>query len=188
MERTEATSATSNKMLEMERITHENQANSPLLRLPPELRTEIYKYTLTDGRLVMKYPHCSFVPDSSNPRGARALLYTCRQIHHEAASLVMPCCVVEIIKINVFDVARTDEDVFPNGLVENYRLSRAQLTESEHRRFAQFKAIEPWESKWLSLKRLFLEMGTRWSIEEAGLKLCWLFGRGDLEVLWVDEE
>ncbi|KAI0583368.1 hypothetical protein Alg130_05707 [Pyrenophora tritici-repentis] len=65
---------------EQDKITSLNQTNSPLLRLPSELRNRIFDYVYTDA--AMK-------PD----KNAMALPLTCRQLNHETAILPYKYCV-----------------------------------------------------------------------------------------------
>ncbi|CAO2656942.1 Nn.00g057450.m01.CDS01 [Neocucurbitaria sp. VM-36] len=71
-------------------LTKNNQA-SPLLRLPPEIRTEIWKYVLggKEYRVVYEPNVRRFMLSQSHtePVHAMALLRTCRQIYSEAARM-----------------------------------------------------------------------------------------------------
>ncbi|EDU46696.1 hypothetical protein PtrSN002B_003673 [Pyrenophora tritici-repentis] len=188
MECTQAATAVSNKMRETDRIMRENQVNSPLLRLPAELREEIFKYALTDGKLVIGTQSMP-VPKSHSPHGVRALLYTCRQILQDAAPLVFPCCVIQRYRMNVFDLTARHENMFIRGRIENFRIPRGHLIRLEYMRRMKVEAGRVSNNMgWMSLKRLFLERGTKWTIEEAEVKFRWYFGRENLEILWVDED
>ncbi|KAF1959409.1 hypothetical protein CC80DRAFT_326837 [Byssothecium circinans] len=66
-------------------IAARNQRESPLLRLPAELRNEIYVYVLHSGYYHMSNIRCQRKP--TQPPKALALLCTSRQIHAEAILL-----------------------------------------------------------------------------------------------------
>jgi hypothetical protein len=64
-----------------------NQRDSPLLRLPLELREIIYDFTFIDSKVTVKQPRPSEFAVTARPRylceGFR-LLQTCAQIQEEA--------------------------------------------------------------------------------------------------------
>lgn len=82
-----------------------NATNSPLLRLPAEIRIAIYEYVLGggtfkfDGRLKFGNPQASFEDNKID------LLYVCRQINAEAALLPYA--------LNEFIFAYDSEDALP---------------------------------------------------------------------------
>jgi hypothetical protein len=64
--------------------TQQNQLDSPLLRLPAELRNRIYKFAFT-GQSVTVLPDRR--TDARKDLGTLALLLTSCQVHHETACL-----------------------------------------------------------------------------------------------------
>lgn len=96
-------------IVNLSQSTYSNQRNSPLLRLPAELRNKIYLYTLT-GHEISVYrtnpgtstPYFHYRPlDRDASWSAHpiqfSLLTTCRQLHHEVAHLR-----ISIYSLNAF--------------------------------------------------------------------------------------
>ncbi|KAF3001553.1 hypothetical protein E8E13_009730 [Curvularia kusanoi] len=81
-------------------ITLQNQKQSPLLRLPGELRNKIYGYFFSDYDIHMECEGFSFVGGSEFPhlRGNQlvAMSAVCRQLHDETALLPFRLCKVNI--------------------------------------------------------------------------------------------
>jgi hypothetical protein len=82
--------------------TLRNQLSSPLLKLPAELRAEIYKYVLQKAHGIYKFSYpffkvthhpldillsCPTLEWAHEIPNSFALLYTCRQLHHETRLL-----------------------------------------------------------------------------------------------------
>jgi hypothetical protein len=70
------------------RIALHNQRASPLLRLPAELRNQIYEYVLTFGVWFINENTGYADPCDAQP-GVLSLLSVCRQIYHETEFLAL---------------------------------------------------------------------------------------------------
>ncbi|KAI4629102.1 uncharacterized protein J4E87_003363 [Alternaria ethzedia] len=64
---------------EAREITLQNQLDSPLLRLPPEIRNKIYAYACSRTQAVFN--------NSPRARKSTAIISTCSQMHHEAHAI-----------------------------------------------------------------------------------------------------
>ncbi|CAN9355968.1 unnamed protein product [Alternaria alternata] len=70
------------------KIARENQQDSPLLRLPPELRCLVFEYALGGNTYMIRYHRTSkAVKNTTVAKHALALLSVCRQIFAETALL-----------------------------------------------------------------------------------------------------
>ena len=168
--------------------TQENQTNSPLLRMPPEVRTEIYKYVLAGGLIEVRDG-----PSGCRPTvvGVRELLYTCRQIEYEAAPLVMSCCHFEsgCSPYTFFQWPAGGEPHLYGG-IQNYRVSRYMMRELGQIRYLGNPLPKPVKLWYPTIKRVFLDAGPRdrsrgWkSLSVGGLEKCFrdLFALPNLEV------
>lgn len=89
-----------------------NQSESPLLRLPPELRNKIYKYALSFDRVYFTLNPAGYRlfyqedPAHNDPeRGTEeiltALTRACRQLRHEAAPLFFSCNEFSMVAVDV---------------------------------------------------------------------------------------
>lgn len=67
-----------------------NQRDSPLLRLPGELRNKIYRYTLSDHLWKLN------VPESRHGKTFASLAQVCRQTHMEIGVLPFQLCVFRL--------------------------------------------------------------------------------------------
>ncbi|KAF1974250.1 hypothetical protein BU23DRAFT_112915 [Bimuria novae-zelandiae CBS 107.79] len=77
-------------------IASRNSHQSPLLRLPAELRMKIYEFALAEGTVKVEMVNppgsiyaltsmaCRVIRVVSKERNLLALLYVCRQVNHEA--------------------------------------------------------------------------------------------------------
>jgi len=77
--------------------TAANQRNSPLLRLPAELRNLVYRYALGDRTLILSTRNRKTLRLRRRDTPAFSLLAVCTQIHSEAALLPY--------SLNTFDIA-----------------------------------------------------------------------------------
>ncbi|KAK3074109.1 hypothetical protein LTR53_003756 [Teratosphaeriaceae sp. CCFEE 6253] len=108
--------------------------DSPLQRLPPELRTDIYRLVLTQPQTIRITPNCIKAPQPpASERGAyvfrcnyhpdrgpvqaritkhaTALVQTCKAIYDEAASLPFTCNVFEIHEGHQFCPCRSSQSL-----------------------------------------------------------------------------
>jgi hypothetical protein len=71
-----------------------NQLNSPLLRLPGEIRNRIYEYTFSESVVVVSdgYANRSYTRKNNTPLH---ILATCQQIRHEATSFFWKHCTID---------------------------------------------------------------------------------------------
>lgn len=77
------------------------QPSSPILRLPTELRLEIYRYLLVSGRTLRMVRRKEVGSSSPKNRLFPAILRTCRLVHSEAADV--------LYRDNFFLAHRVDE-------------------------------------------------------------------------------
>ncbi|KAI4641186.1 hypothetical protein J4E93_008065 [Alternaria ventricosa] len=84
-------------------ITRDNQLNSPLLRLPGEIRNRIYEYTFFDAKVMVTDPDWDWngrVPwRNERPNHVLAI---CQQIRHEATSIFWNECMIQPVGIFFF--------------------------------------------------------------------------------------
>ncbi|KAF2846312.1 hypothetical protein T440DRAFT_521876 [Plenodomus tracheiphilus IPT5] len=83
----------------LESKTLENQPNSPLLRLPAELRNKIYMYTLPEKtvEVVFQAFRSYLYPGHLLPCSSASLVLTRRQIRHEALPLFYAYCTFQLL-------------------------------------------------------------------------------------------
>ncbi|KAI4714359.1 hypothetical protein J4E89_000038 [Alternaria sp. Ai002NY15] len=88
---------------DVDEIARDNQINSPLLRLPGELRNRIYECVFFDAEVNVTHPDWNW-----NGRGGRQVqsqihvLATCQQIRHEATSIFWNECMIYPVGIYTF--------------------------------------------------------------------------------------
>jgi hypothetical protein len=80
--------------------TELNQRNSPLLRLPAELRNQIYMFAFCNITVDVRSRYENDPIDNQNliqgHRRVVGLLTTCRQLHHEALPIFYEYCTFDI--------------------------------------------------------------------------------------------
>ncbi|KAF2833656.1 hypothetical protein CC86DRAFT_461962 [Ophiobolus disseminans] len=74
-------------MADHQTIMAHNQRNSPLLRLPAELRNSIYQYALSSSKVVVHLPLGDPLYRGSRLPVSLRFLTTCRQIYHETRDI-----------------------------------------------------------------------------------------------------
>ncbi|KAI4665169.1 uncharacterized protein J4E88_010617 [Alternaria novae-zelandiae] len=79
-------------------ITRSNQLNSPLLRLPGEIRNRIYEYTFFDCKMIVKDPHRRGLIYRRN-NSPLHVLATCQQIRHEATTIFWNECTIDAASV-----------------------------------------------------------------------------------------
>jgi hypothetical protein len=125
--------------------TQENQAHSPFLRLPAELRNLIYELS-SPTTLVKVHPHWDdprYYPDNDGPRGIIAFLQTCHQINGEAMQFFLSTstfdtelcslpgflsafgpertALVTSIVVDLFDVLRLGREMRNTGMTSEFK-------------------------------------------------------------------
>ena len=79
--------------------TCDNQLNSPLLRLPGEIRNRVYEYVFSGSETVVNHLYRNRWPHSKKSTPVHVLA-TCRQIHHEASSIFWDACIINAYFVN----------------------------------------------------------------------------------------
>ncbi|KAA8619558.1 hypothetical protein PtrSN002B_002213 [Pyrenophora tritici-repentis] len=105
-------------VLIQEQKTIENQSKSPLLRLPAELRNQIYETAFSGGRIRVRVTniHTKDV-HTQQTAGALALRATCRQIRSESDSIFYEQYIFYFSKTNKFEPI----DIAKGFMIDNYQ-------------------------------------------------------------------
>ncbi|KAF3001333.1 hypothetical protein E8E13_005790 [Curvularia kusanoi] len=110
---------------EKEAITRRNRKESPLLRLPAELRNRIYGYAMSGGVTLEDHLLPAELAVAHNPPGASlALPKVCYQLHQETALL--------LFSLNTFTGSSTTIEDFLDALGEYQKAKIESITVYPH--------------------------------------------------------
>jgi hypothetical protein len=99
----------------LQQITEDNLTNSPLLRLPPELRNKIHKDIFSSAVITVRQPfmwHDIYPGANHNHKGAIAFLETCRQVNSEVSGMYYA---LSTFNIEGFQVLKFPAEALPRA-------------------------------------------------------------------------
>lgn len=180
--------------------TRNNQLNSPLLRLPAEIRNLVYIYTFTNS--VIWAPPRRGYQSATNPIG---LIHCCRLLHHEANALFFPTATFALGSVGCLFNYKDITTAIGVGLCAQITSVEIHITQAElqsqhsmhpmskiHVRVKR-QAKDNSEAP-PALERVYVRGSKLWSSEKSPKTraslvrgLCFAFGKPDLEVVFEVE-
>jgi hypothetical protein len=181
---------------------HANQRDSPLLRLPQELRDLIYELTFLDSKITITHTRPSKYPVTTRPSHLCAgfrLLQVCAQIQQEAQAYFYANCVFDFGSIEFWgwgspDVVRGIQLITISEntakLMEERRVNSEKKLSKRHERDWTFDIS--FISAFRSLRRVYVDCRTSKTQQHTEmspppttekLRLC--FAKEHLEVVFI---
>jgi hypothetical protein len=164
----------------MDAITRRNQLESPFLRLPAEIRNQIYEHAF--DRVVWVDPPTFWFPWDRKTKPPNysefPLLQTCRQINHEAMPIAFRNCTFNFtdaafhFRTTLFDRPWTAAQLARGKFITHIVVDELSVCDDDYKIYDVFKSLDrPAELPALKHLEIWCSYGPARSFEEREAKL-----------------